>query len=523
MFIRLFSISLIISFIEIILPFTAKSDNNSLSFEHLVLEITNKEIDGWTIAPDLDSDGLNELIIQTGRELTVYQTGKQTDAAIKAISVFQLPDDIFIYYSTKFPNEKTGCLIGVTPEKIVAFSFSDGSFAKESKPIATISTTLFRGKSQAPLMKRFIYQGNNSPESPLLMIIPDTEKIIIIKSDSATAGGNNASAFSVSQEITIPSKALVNIDKDLTNPASSILYLPFFYLNDVNGDRKNDLIVYTDNYLSIHLQDENGKFNKIGSQQPAEGIDISLHRRRKNDQQLEYEIIPIIKDINNDGLSDILVSNGSEGISAVYFNKGNDIFFQDQKPDYLKRIDGWLISHDLTDVNNDSIPDLVLILMRKVGVTSGLKILLAHSVNWEMEVYLGRNTKDPSQIYTNVPDYSRTINVPFTLSLDPDALNLQTPFLLNFSDDLNHDKLNELLIKESDSNIISIYNGNNGIFDKTAGISLELNAPIAFTSPRIPYGKPFVSDFNNDGKPDFIVHQQDFKGQRHFFELFLSK
>ncbi|MBI4834616.1 MAG: VCBS repeat-containing protein [Planctomycetes bacterium] len=447
---------------------------------------------------------------------------KQTNAGIKTVSTFQIPKDVFIYYCTKFPGEKTGGLIGITPEKIVAFPFSNGRFDKTSKIIATISTALFKGESRVPLMKKFIYPCDNSQESPSLIIIPDTEKIIVVKLDGVNTAGNNVSTLPVSQEITISSKSLVNIDKDLTSPVSSVLYLPFFYLNDVNGDQKNDLIIYADNYIFINTQDENGKFNR-NSSHPPEGIDISLHRRRKNDQQREYEIIPVIKDVNNDGLSDMLASNGSEGISAVYLNRGTNIFFQSQKPDFLKRIDGWLISHDLTDVNNDGIPDLVLILMRKVGVTSGLKILLAHSVNWEMEVYLGRNTKDPSQIYTNVPDYNRTINVPFTLSLDPDALNLQTPFLLNFDDDLNKDKLNELIIKESDSNIVSIYNGNSGVFERGSTINLNLKAPIAFTSPRIPYGKPFINDLNHDGELDFIIHQQDFKGQHHFFEFFINK
>lgn len=498
-------------FIGIILFLPSAAEEKPILFSHSVIELQEQQVDNGIITPDLDSDGINEFIIQTGRKLTLYKLIQNDKSELKIITTFQIPDEVFIYCFARLPSDKTGCLIGMTTTGVIAFDFTNGVFAKSPKYILKLNNTFFQGKIAIPLYKTFIYDS--------MIIVPQEGKLTIARSDK------ESKQFVISQEIGVPVKSFNQISDEITDDVTSSVFFPIIYLTDINNDQKNDLIVLFENYLTICIQDEKGIYHKNTSDSSNEiGIDVAVARRPKTDQDLDYTLVPVIKDINNDKLADLLVSNGSKGLSVIYLNQGSrNGFFRAQKQDYLKRINGWLISQDIVDLNNDKSADLVLVLMRKVGLTSGLRILLAHSVNWEMEIYLKKPNQNPATLYSDNPDYARTINIPFTLSLSPGAINVQTPFLLSFNCDFNQDKINDLLIKESGSNQIKIYYGNkNTVFSQTPDVTLNSSAPIDFTSPGFPYAEPGVSDFNGDGKSDIIIHQQDFQGKHHFFEFFLS-
>jgi len=491
------------------LPFLAGSEPDKNSYHHISVELKGQAVNNWTVTPDIDNDGFNEFISQSGNKISIYQLIGKDKPDLKITGTFQIPENVFVYCFTKLPGEPAGCLLGITPDGVDAFAFTDGTFGKTPRNLLKITSDIFRGTSATPFLNNFIYGS--------IIVIPRLEKFTIAKYDAG------AKQFNISQEINIPIRAAVKISDEITEEISSAVFIPVFYFMDMNNDSRDDFLVWFDEYLYLFLQDEKGAFAAPGNNQAA--IDLSLSRRKMRDQELEYQIIPSIKDINNDKFPDILVSNGSKGINAVYLNRAgkNGIYFQEQKPDYVKNISGWIISQDLADINNDGLGDLIIVFMGKVGVTSGLRILLAHSINWEMDIYLGKKGKDGKLFYSNNPDYVRFMDIPFTFSLDPSLITVKTPFFLDFSHDLNKDNINDLMIKESASNRIFIYCGNTKtVFSASSDVTLALKAPVDFSSDDIPYGKPFVTDFNNDGIPDVIFYLQDFKGLDHFFEFFLS-
>lgn len=490
----------------------------SIPFYHSTIELQNQIITNWFITPDMDNDGLNEFIIQTDRRLDIYQSSNTTKPELKKISSFQLPENIWMYHYFRFPNEKFGGLIGMTPEDVIYLPFNNGLFQKQPKTIIkfadvfeseTKEDILFQKTLTTPLLQKFTYDS--------WFIIPRQRKLFLIPIEQAP---NKL----LKQVIDIPTNASHQMGDELTEPVYSTVSLPLFYFTDIDNDQKKDLVIYFDNYFSIFLYNNANQFNQISNKR----IDVALSRRRKQEQELEfnYEIVPILKDINNDSLPDILLSDGSKGLTAVYLNKGKDKgFFLSQKPDYIKRTKGWLISADLTDLNNDGHPDLVLLIMRKVGVASGIKMLLAHSINWEMEIYLGQNSGNSLQLFPDNPNYTQTMNVPFTLALtNTDELKLQTPFILDFHHDFNGDRINDLLLKQSNQKELAVYFGHKeGAFNRNPDITCLLQAPGELTATGLPYGQPLIYDFNKDGKSDIVIHQQDFAERHHFFEFFLSK
>jgi hypothetical protein len=464
------------------------------------------------------------LVIQSERKLSFYQVSSNIPEP-KLFTTFIIPEEIFVYDLAVIPPDKTASLIGITPEGIVIYPFNGQEFVKPAGP-AFKTKTFFACSEQSeskgvltgpPLHKTLFYQP--------FILIPGEGKFILIKSEPLT---NTSPSFILHQEIPVPLITSQQIEGNLTEPLQTMVALPIPYFVDLNNDKRLDLAIYQDGFLAIYMQDECGKFINLTG---AEPLDMALSRRKVAETDWGYTITPVFKDINGDNRPDLLVSDGSKGITAVFLNRSNTekLPFQAQKPDITKRINGWLINHMLTDLNNDGLADLVLVLMRRVGVVSGLKLLTAQSVDWEIEIYpANQNPNIDSlrslQVYADHPSYARTMSVPFSLSLTPENLKVQTPYILSMEGDFNQDKMNDLVIKEGASSQLNIYFGNKkGGFNQAPDLSFNLSAPANFTTTGVPYGVPLMVDLNNDNVPDLVIHQQDFTSRHHFFELLTSR
>ena len=227
-----------------------------------------------------------------------------------------------------------------------------------------------------------------------------------------------------------------------------------------------------------------------------------------------YTLAPIISDINKDGCADIIFSDDREGTVYVYLNQFNTAktFFA-KTPTQIIRTNNWIIEHNLIDLNGDSLDDLVLVQMNKLGVMGGLQAILAKTLEWEVVVYLARPGKDAaSEIYPKSPDYVRSIKLPFSfsysssLSLGRSLPKIQSPYIWSLMGDFNGDKIRDLLLSSTESQMV-IYPG-----DKQQIFNKEVLAPLNLLSVNqgyklmgMPYGAPIISDINNDGKSDIII------------------
>lgn len=481
-------------------------------FQHFSIEIKNSPIDN-IIIKDLDNDPdalrRDEIIIQQGKEISVY-TINSPAAGFKLQASFRMPDEVFVYDLEDINGDKIRELVVLMPDGVSYFPFKDGGFISPSLPLLKTATVFVGALSGEPLFQHFVKDLDDDGDNDF--IIPAPGKFVL-------AIQKEPGRFEPTGEIPIKTDHQVKRGESLFEPLESSVFFPATLPGRVNEDKRDDLIIFKDNAVSIYYQDNKG-WNSSG----AGEIDLSLVRRKKKKvRAFNYDLTPLLGDINADNLTDVVISHGGKGVTGVYLNKKNPRApFIHKKPDLIKRIKGWTIDHELTDLNSDGRADLVLVQMKKVSVLGGLRMLLAHSVNWKIAVYLAR-TKG-NKIYPASPDYSRSISVPFTLSLSTSSIRVQTPYLISFTGDFNGDNLKDFFLKDSFSNKVKVYFGNKKrVFNKSPNMVLDLSQVKGLMPAGMPYAKPIITDLNNDGISDIVVHQQDFEGKNHLIEVFISK
>jgi hypothetical protein len=483
------------------------------------------------ITQDINRDGTKELIIQQGKELLVYQS--TTDIAksdLEPISRFILPDEIFLWDIGQLTDNGPVELIGLTPQGVKFFPYTDKGFINHQIPVnIPLTSTIFSGQlNSAPLYQKLLFNLNNDNLTDL--IIPGSNKFILVYQ-------KEPGKFEMVQEITVKPTHQIGIGDTLFDVNKAEVSLPLIYQACINEDKIPELLILQNGAATIYQLTDNGQYIKLNypltdKTEHTEELILGLgDRGSRRDQDFDYNLPPLLGDINNDGLTDLVLADTDDSLIAVYLNRKLQLApFAPQKPDHIKRINGWLIDYQLTDINHDNFLDLIVIQMKKVNILSGLQILLAHQVDWSMDVYLARpayKSEDTNRIYAESPDYTMNLSVPFTFAVNPNFLKFQTPLILSLDGDFNRDGLKDLLIRCQPEQPLKIFYGTSRqVFNSTPGISIKLNAGTDCMPDSLPYGKPVITDLNNDGHDDIIVCQKK-KGDnpiaQYLIELFIWK
>lgn len=492
-----------------ILPLNIYPQDASLKFNQQSIGLQG-EVDN-VILRDLNNDKLQEIIFQQGRNLVIYNLSNTTSGAgFAKSSVYKLPEDACIYDITEtssngnliYINNKGVNLSGIYSPTVQAFRYP--------------CRTIFRNEIfPAPLHKRIIFdlacsERSESNSRNRVVLVPDNGKFRIIPYGDIFSG-----VITQTEELPVAATSRVYNSASIFEPLATDVSLPVFAFADLNNDRYNDFITLLHNNICGFICDQQDRDSKSIFLFKAVGNLLSIPEDAANQEiDFGYTLSPIVSDINKDGCADILFSDDREGTVYIYLNQFNasKTFFA-QTPTQIIRTNNWIIEHNLIDLNGDSLDDLVLVQMNKMGVMGGLQAILAKTLEWEVVVYLARPAKNTaSEIYPKSPDYVRSIKLPFSfsysssLSLGRSLPKIQSPYIWSLTGDFNGDKIRDLLLSGTESQM-GIYPGDkHQIFNKDILVSLNLlSAKQGYKLMGMPYGAPIISDINNDGKSDIII------------------
>ncbi|MFH1226412.1 MAG: VCBS repeat-containing protein [Planctomycetota bacterium] len=503
---RMFYIVFLVSIVSVVFA-------NGIAFQPEQIDVKGT-IDN-IIIQDINNDSIPELIVQNKRQLLIYKSESGKGYALNNTITF--PDNIFIYeisdglFGTSpqaIPEHRSASrlegLIGITPEGLVKADLANTAGFSEVLRIPTI----FRGKpNDRPIRSKFIY--------------PDLGVFIPCENSFSLAQFNN-NQYKVMFGIPCSPKTSVNYNElSVFEPMSTQTSIPRLVITDINGDKKSDVLVLTATEIKCFINDE-------------KWVDSSVIQVKNNDSNGINIIAPIIGDINNDGKADIVTTDSSNGVVNIYLSPDF------RAPAQIIRTGNWIVTNSLMDLNNDGLQDMVLVQMKKLGVLGGLQAFLAHSVDWEMAVYLARPEvigatpplrKDKG--FPVSPDYIREFNIPFTLNISGSgnisgskAINFdfQTPYLWSFSGDYNKDGLKDLLVSTPDGKL-QIYPGVAGrVFDQSPKYEITpASAKEGFNLVGMPLGEPIINDLNHDGISDIIIQLINPTSNVNRLEIFISK
>ena len=289
---------------------------------------------------------------------------------------------------------------------------------------------------------------------------------------------------------------------------SDALYsTPYILLDDFNLDGRADLMsVYKDSLLVFNLQPD-GSFDAEHRTKIAldfgEVWNGAKIQRTHLDDKSEKRYLMRIKDVNHDGLLDIINTRLSTKESLInpetevriHLGRKNEaaanpgVFFP-QQPDQVIQPDGSMMVLDIIDLNSDQRDDLVIPSI-KIGVAQIIKMLVTRSVSIEASYYLMREDGR----YPEKPDGSNTLTVKFAFKGGAASPVYEI-------DDFNNDGLFDVL-SSSDEERLLIYWGEQGKFIQAgAGEKFSVQLPQDGTLVR-------AADLNGDHRADVIIGYDD--------------
>jgi hypothetical protein len=194
-----------------------------------------------------------------------------------------------------------------------------------------------------------------------------------------------------------------------------IYRLPQFFVRDFNGDARADLIAAWQDHLSVHLQDDAGRF----PQEPSQTFHFNVRTEQESKRRSVF-VSPLIEDLDGDGGADLVLSKMTGRltdrriVTSVHLNRAGSL---SSRPDVRIEHEGLAATLFAEDLNQDGKRDLIVPLVR-LGVKNVIRNLLSNRAEVSLLAHLYRE----SGVYYNAPDWTRNFTYQIDLS---DGIALQ--------------------------------------------------------------------------------------------------
>lgn len=203
------------------------------------------------------------------------------------------------------------------------------------------------------------------------------------------------------------------------------------------------------------------------------------------------------RDINGDGVMDLLLTETNSGFLRIYL--GPFPREENAEPHHEIHIKGWIQNFRVDDVNGDMLPDLLLFTSSKVGVLNALKILASKSLPVQAYLFLNRG----ESLFSKRPDVIREIEISLKFKTDPQkplGIRGKPSHLISYDGDFNGDRFKDLLAKKDEKELSIFFGSPTGILAKSPSLNIEIPDTSLYQKVSLE-----VSDFNQDGFSDVAL------------------
>lgn len=449
------------------------------------------------LARDLNGDGKPDLLLQSGRDLQIflYQKG----FAARPHQKLRFGPTVYLW---TIEGGAPPVLLTAGSRGVQAHPFTGSGFAEQGDDLA-VHPSAFEG---------FAHDG--APPA-LVDFAPDLDKdgraeILLFREEEIFVMKRHADRdYRCVQKIPLDADVVTALHWSAHQKVRETTAVPLLGFGDVDGDGLTDISYYRDESMGVFRQRADGRFTSL------ESHDLVTHKQKRRSRRfIQYDLPPRVGDFNLDGLLDLAVIYPTKGRVHVYYGRAGRTDFS-VPDDVLKIADGWTTGIYVEDLNGDRKSDLIMGVVRKFGITEGIRVFISGKVSLELHVYPmeagGRFARDPVQ--------ELSFSIKFTFEMTRESGSLDVIFRPNFQGDFNRDGLRDLLVSSDDGKSLDIYPGvrDRGIDKKSSG-SIPINPPegVATTDA-------FVADFNQDGVSDLVLKHAIVEKGKHLLEIKLSK
>jgi len=451
------------------------------------------------VAHDVNRDGRPDLLVQSGRDLHVFLFEKGLGP--KPQHSLRLDPTVFLWTLGALDGQKFPALFTAGSRGVQVHAFDGRAFAAAGTD-AIVHPSIFEGtcaEAKPAVHLDFAPDLDGDGLSDVLLFLKD--ELFLMKQ-------HPGAEFRCRQKLPLPVDVAVLVPWAPHQKLTELAAVPVLTLGDVDGDGRRDLVYYRDESIGVFKQDTEGRYRSV------ENMDLTVEKRKRRSRFFQFDIPPKVGDFNADGMLDLALVYPSKGRLHLYYGRAGRTDFT-EADDVVKVADGWSTGVYLEDLNGDGKQDLVLGVVRKLGLTDGIQVFLSGRVGLELHVYpmdaKGRFVKDPVQ---ELP-----FSIPYSFQVTRETMQLDLVFRPNFRGDFNRDGLRDMLVS-SDEKTLLIHPGVREQFiRKESSGSISMNPPAG-----VSITEPFVTDFNGDGVSDLVLkHTLSTDPPRHALELKLSK
>ncbi|MBI4564058.1 MAG: VCBS repeat-containing protein [Planctomycetes bacterium] len=448
-------------------------------------------------ARDLDEDGRIDLLLSAGREVKVFLNRPERGFSPDPDFVIPFAPDVYLWCLGRFADE--GGLHLVTSSTAGVRRHRRGSPPED----LVICPNLFRGEAEAgvaPLHLDFMRDLNGDGLSDILLFGKDELWLFPQSKDD-----RGKPFFRLAQKLPLESEGELRVRTGAHRKTTHVTKVPLLIWGDANNDGRTDMISYYEQTIVLFTQGEEGKFEASGPRS------LTGERPKRRNTYLKFEAPPRIADLNNDGALDIALPFPSKGRVHIYFNRSGRVDFTapDQK---MQPGDSLTTGVYVEDLNGDGKLEIVMGVVPKPGILSGIDAFLSKKIDLELHLYRLQGAgyvKDPVQILK--------FSVPFTFHVTRESSEIDLAFWPRFDADFDGDGLKDLLVQEDERTLVVHFGNNTRLISETAGGRIRLDPPPGASSI-----KTTAADLNGDGRSDLVLKYELVEQRKDVIEIKLS-
>jgi len=401
---------------------------------------------------------------------------------------YRLPENVHSFDYTE-SNQAGQSLYFLSANQLLKFEVNENNkLSPAFKVVHEIQSVALPHQQQYLVPANFLKDVNNDGEEDILLTDFASTKLLLANEDGLFT------------ESSLPIKPNVRV-----NRGSTTYEYPEIHSADVNLDSMQDVVVVEQGKLNVFKQTEDGTFSLVAdvhdlrddisgmdwwSQRPIDGKPI-------DQSNLVYRRLEQLKDINNDGITDMVVRyTQSSGVLdrandyEIYLGKNDQgQLVYNSEPSSVISAEGTLTDLEFVDVDGDKKLEVMLAGF-DIGLSQIIGALMSGSIDQDVHIF----KMDESSNFHRKNKTSKEVELTFSLSSGTSG----SPVVKLA--DIDGDGIKDLVLSDGDD-ALKIYKGSDKgvkkLFAKR-GKKHKIDLPKEGESI-------VVEDLNGDGKDDLLI------------------
>jgi hypothetical protein len=436
------------------------------------------------------AEAQNESINSTQRKQPIVAIYQKVDNALsyELLKKINLPFSTIAFDSIKLPQHKNAFVL-IDSQKISLLDLASGEFSK----IADVNSIYLQDKPQFVAKKKLVKDLNSDGLDDIL--IPSFKKMTLFL--------QTKDALNPFIENSLPINAVV----DMSSSQISFSEQKYF-IQDINFDGLSDFVLVKNGKLTSYNQKELGQFsdqeNPLLLPFDFSGLPWWLQKgadgETADQSNLKHSMLEDIKDINGDGVLDIMVrqtvSSGVLDREISYdfyfgFDKDGKLSYE-EKPQTNISAEGTLSDLKLIDMNHDGKLE-VLVSSFDIGVSQIIGALMSGSIDQDVFIF----SLDDKDQFGEEPIFEEEVSLSFSLSSGQSG----QPAIITM--DSNGDRQKDILLSVGEKRL-NVFHG----LEQNEGNQELFNTRSKRQRTKVPADGSMIisSDLNQDGKDEVIMH-----------------